>query len=98
MAAAGSIPFDIEFTYGYASLDVYQHLLGRNIDLDLAAADAFSIGVTPFELATGELPVRVRNSRQLGDSENKYAMWERTLLQRVRMGLRAHCVLQRATL
>ena len=80
--AAGSVPDHVEVTFEYASLDVFQHLLGRDIDLDLAAADAFSIGVTLFELATGELPVRAHR-RQLG-SEGKYAMWESALLQRVR--------------
>jgi len=69
-------------TGGYACLESHQHLLGRGGGLDLGACDAYALGVTLFELATGDLPARVPATEQSGTRLS--ARWERLLLQRVR--------------
>ncbi len=70
-------------THGYACLESYQHLLGRGGGgLDPGACDAYALGVTLFQLATGDLPARVPAAEQRGGQLS--AQWERRLLQRVR--------------
>ena len=86
--AAGSAPARIGLTHAYASLEALQHLLDRGGSLDLAAADAYAVGVTLFHLATGELPAHVDVGRQ--DSPEAMAMWETCLLQQVRASGTAH--------
>ena len=86
--AAGSAPAGIGLTHAYASLEAIQHLLGRGSGLDLAAANAYAVGVTLFHLATGELPAHVDVGRR--DSPEGMAMWETCLLQKVRASGAAH--------
>ena len=81
--AAGPAPKDIGLTRAYASLEALQHLLGRGDGLDLAAADAYAVGATLFQLATGELPAHVAVDRQQ-DSSAALELWEACLLQKVR--------------
>jgi len=82
---AGSAPTKLGYTIEYACLEILQNLLRRNDSaVDLAAADAYAVGVTLFELATGKLPLRVRCERP--NSKAAMLSWERRLLERVRAG------------
>ena len=82
MTCAGSHPVADGFTLGYACLEILQYGLGKIDNFDLAAADAYSAGVTLFELATGELPVDVPSKQEGG--KKRWARWERALLLAVR--------------
>ena len=67
LLAAGSPPTKYGNTIEFISLDILQHLLRREgCAADLAANDAYAVGVTLFELATGELPLTVHCKRPNG--------------------------------
>ena len=83
MGGAGPAPEGLDLTHAYASLEALQHLLGRGDGVDLAAADAYAVGATLFQLAMGELPARVTVGRR-DSAEEVLAMWETCLLQQVR--------------
>ncbi len=72
----------------YACLEAIQHNLRRGSAVDLGAADAYSLGVTLYRLATGDVPLRVGCAHDEHGAKWHERKQERRLLRMVRGSLR----------
>ena len=68
----------------YACVEAIQHNLRRGSAVDLGAADAYSLGVTLYRLATGDVPLRVGCAHDEHGAKWHERKQERRLLRMVR--------------
>ena len=96
-ASAGSTSRELGYTLEYACLEAIQHELGRGSGVDLGAADAYSLGVTLYRLATGDMPLQVDCPDHELNTRRHRRRHERQLLKQAR-GRGARCFSSRCSL